>query len=79
MALFPDKYESKFKYVTRAEFNRDKHDSTADITNVVIVSPAVSEDIRQMKRQIDTLKQMINEVNSELRVLTLGKTRYTDF
>ena len=57
----------------------DKHDSTADINNVVIVSPAVSEDIRQMKRQIDTLKQIINEVNSELRVLTLGKTRYTDF
>lgn len=65
------KYESKFNYITRFQYNLDIQ-SRREVANSVVVSPKVARDIENMQSYISQLEKEVRELKSQASIYGMG-------
>lgn len=67
-------YQSKYKYVTRFQYNLDVTNKR-DMTNRVVVSPKVARDIENMLSRIHELEKEVLYLSTESKIYNMGLAR----
>lgn len=67
-------YQSKYKYVTRFQYNLDVTNKR-DMTNRVVVSPKVARDIENMLSRIHELEKEVLYLTTESKIYNMGLAR----
>lgn len=64
-------YQSKYKYISRFQYNLDVANGRRT-DDLVVVSPKVQRDIENMQRHIKDLEKEVRELKSQASIYGMG-------